>query len=319
MKIMTITSTSDLVAPILQSLAPGMLSVPTPEFIYRLPAERYTKGANEGTTLRFMRPRRLKPPIKALGNSGIEPNPQIPQRDFKDAIMSFYATSVILNEQLLLQNQDSTLAWVSERLAVAGYEAEDIILRDYLMSAAGVYNCRGGANGDNPTNFSERDASNINSSLSTANAFKLTNGKLGENRYGSGPLRAAYIMLSSTEAEPEFDGLEEFKSSWEYPNREDVATSEYGAIRNLRIFTSSEAKIERNASMLGADVFNAITTGKEGYAHIDQDKYSYNLIYRDPIYSGPSALNATLAIKFAQAQLITQETFVRRVRFTLAA
>ena len=97
---MTITTTNDLVAPILQSLAPGMLAVPTPEFIYRIPADRDTMPRQGGTTMRFLRPRPLDPPIVALGNSGIEPPPQVPQRDIKDAIMSFYSTSVILNEQV---------------------------------------------------------------------------------------------------------------------------------------------------------------------------------------------------------------------------
>lgn len=317
---MTITTSSDLVSPILQSLAPGMLSVPTPDFIYRIPAQRYAMPRNGGTTLRFLRPKALSPPIVASGNSGLEGPSQIPQRDIKDAIMSFYNTSVILNEQTVLQAQDPILAWVTERLGIAMYQAEDIILRDYLASSVAVYNCRGGLNGDNPTNFSVNDASAINSSLSTANAFKFLNGKLGEDRYGSGPVRAAYIMLASTEQEQDFDGLEEdgFKSSWNYPNQDNVAYSEYGAIRNLRIFTSSEATVLRGASAQGYDVYEDIVTGREGYAHIDQDGYSSQLIYRDPIFSGPSALNATLAIKFAQSQLVTQETFMRKARCTLS-
>ena len=164
---MPITTTNDLVAPILQSLAPGMLSVPTPSFIYRIPADRYSMPPQGGTTLRFLRPVALDPPIVQLGNSGIEPPSQVPQRDIKDAVMSFFGTSVILNEQVVLQDQDPVLSWVTERLGVAMYQAEDILLRDYLLSAAGIYNCRGGTNGDNPTNISVRDCSNVNATLST--------------------------------------------------------------------------------------------------------------------------------------------------------
>jgi hypothetical protein len=39
--------------------------------------------------------------------------------------MSFFGTGSILNEQVLLQDQDAVLAWVSERLAVAARQAED--------------------------------------------------------------------------------------------------------------------------------------------------------------------------------------------------
>jgi hypothetical protein len=101
-----ITTSTDLPAPIVQSLAPGMLSVPTPNFNYIIGADRYSMPRNGGTTLRFLRPRPLSPPIVALGNSGIEPASQVPQRDIIDATVSFYGTSVILNEQAVLQAQD---------------------------------------------------------------------------------------------------------------------------------------------------------------------------------------------------------------------
>ncbi len=46
--------------------------------------------ANGGTTCRFMRPRALVPPTIQLGNSGIDPAAQVPQRDIIDAQMAFF-------------------------------------------------------------------------------------------------------------------------------------------------------------------------------------------------------------------------------------
>ena len=51
--------------------------------------------------------------------------------------------------------------------------------------------------------------------------------------------------------------------------------------------------------------------GKQAVTHINQDGFSMNLIYRDPYYSGMLAQNATLAIKFSQAQALTQDTAIR--------
>jgi hypothetical protein len=45
---------------------------------------------NGGTTCRFMRPRSLVPPTIQLGNSGIDPPAQVPQRDLIDAQMAFF-------------------------------------------------------------------------------------------------------------------------------------------------------------------------------------------------------------------------------------
>lgn len=211
------------------------------------------------------------------------------------------------------------LSWVTERLGVAMRQAEDIILRDYLLSAAQVYNCRGGVNGDNPTEITARDLSAVAASLDTANAFKFLSGKGGEDKYGTAPIRAAYMLLCSTELQPSFDAMTQFTASYNYPNQNDVIYSEYGAVLNTRIFTSSESAVQRGASMNGNDVFNNMLVARESYAHIDQDGYSSQLIYRPPIFSGPLALNGTLGVKFAQAQCILQETWLRNVRCTVAA
>ena len=143
---MSITTTTDLPAPIRQSLMQGMLSVPTPNFNYIIPAEKFAIPMQGGTTMRFLRPRPLTPPVVPLGNTGIEPPSQIAQRDVLDATISFYGTSVILNEQVVIQDQDPVLSWVAERLGVAMKQAEDTILREYLVSTAFQYNCQGGVN-----------------------------------------------------------------------------------------------------------------------------------------------------------------------------
>ena len=56
--------------------------------------------------------------------------------------------------------------------------------------------------------------------------------------------------------------------------------------------------------------------GKQAITHINQDGFRMNLIYRDPYYSGMLAQNATLAVKFAQAQALTQDTAIRNLLST---
>ncbi len=86
---MSITTTSQLGPMILQSLAPAMLYVPTPTMNYILIADKVSMPANGGTTCRFMRPRALTPPTIQLGNSGIDPPAQVPQRDKRDVADKF--------------------------------------------------------------------------------------------------------------------------------------------------------------------------------------------------------------------------------------
>ncbi len=322
---MSITTTGSLGPMILQSLAPAMLYVPTPTMNYITICDKVSMPANGGTTCRFMRPRALTPPTVQLGNSGIDPPAQVPQRDIIDAQMAFFGTGCIINEQVILQDQEGVLAWVSERLAVAMRQAEDLILRDYIVSAASQLNAGGGSNGYNPTNLGITDFSLVATTLDTNNAYKFMSGILGENRFGSGPVRSSYFMLSSTELQSDFDQMTSvggvaFLNQWNYPNNTSCLPSEYGNVANIRILTSSEAPVARNAVQNNLGVFNDVyynsVMGKQAITHINQDGYSMNLIYRDPYYSGMLAQNATLAVKFAQAQALTQDTAIRNVLST---
>lgn len=143
----------------------------------------------------------------------------------------------------------------------------------------------------------------------------------GADRFGTGPVRSSYFMLSSTELQTDFDGLtgQGFLSQWNYPTNSSALPSEYGSVFNIRILTSSEAPVARGVSVNGNDVYYNTVVGKQAVTHINQDGYSMNLIYRDPYYSGMLAQNATLAVKFAQAQAITQDTAIRNLLCTRLA
>ncbi len=313
-----ITTTGQLGPMILQTLAPAMLYVPTPTMNYITVCDKVSMPANGGTTCRFMRPKAMTPPTVQLGNSGIDPPAQVPQRDIIDAQMAFFGTGCIINEQVILQDQEGVLAWVSERLAVAMRQAEDLILRDYIVSAASEINAGGGSNGDNPTNLGLTDFSLVATTLDTNNAYKFMSGILGEDRFGSGPIRSSYFMLSSTELQSDFDALtgQGVINNWNYPNNSSALPSEWGSVYNIRILTSSEAPVARNTSMLNSDVYYNTVLGKQGITHISQDGYSMQLLYRGPEYSGMLMQNCTLAIKFAQAQALTQDTAVRNLLCT---
>jgi N4-gp56 family major capsid protein len=202
-------------------------------------------------------------------------------------------------------------------------QAEDLILRDYIVSAASTINAGGGSNGFNPTNLGVSDFSLVATTLDTNNAYKFMTGIEGMDRFGTGPVRSSYFMLSSTELQSDFDALvgnTGVLNNWNYPTNASALPSEWGSVFNIRILTSSEAPVARNAAINASgttnDVYYNTVLGKQALTHINQDGYSMNLIYRDPYYSGMLAQNATLAVKFAQAQAITQDTAIRNLLST---
>lgn len=61
---------------------------------------------------------------------------------------------------------------------------EDLILRDYVVSAASQINAGAGTNGDNPTNLGIADFSLVATTLDTNNAYKFMTGIEGMDRFG---------------------------------------------------------------------------------------------------------------------------------------
>ncbi len=129
-------------------------------------------------------------------------------------------------------------------------------------------------------------------------------------------------MLSSTELQSDFDALvgSGFLNQWNYPTNASALPSEFGSMFNIRVLTSSEAPVARNAVQNNAGTFNDLyynsVLGKQAITHINQDGFSMNLLYRGPEFSGMLMQNCTLAVKFAQAQALTQDTAIRNLMST---
>ena len=73
-------------------------------------------------------------------------------------------------------------------------QAEDLILRDYIISAASDINAGGGNNGDNPTNLGLSDFSLVATTLDTNNAYKFMSGIEGMDRFNIPDLYKLWVI-----------------------------------------------------------------------------------------------------------------------------
>ena len=73
-------------------------------------------------------------------------------------------------------------------------QAEDLILRDFILSAASVINAGGGSNGDNPTNLGISDFSLVATTLDTNNAYKFLTGIPGMDRFNEPDLYKFWVI-----------------------------------------------------------------------------------------------------------------------------
>lgn len=104
---MAITTASSLPAPVQQSFNMKLLAVPTPNLIHKVPAQKDRMPRNGGTTMRYRRYNPLNTALVPLGTSGVTPPSQNLTAMDIDAKLSFYGTWVEVNNQAVLQNQES--------------------------------------------------------------------------------------------------------------------------------------------------------------------------------------------------------------------
>jgi N4-gp56 family major capsid protein len=195
---------------------------------------------------------------------------------------------------------------------------EDQITRDMLASTASFFNCTGGQNGDQPTNISLGDISQVTATLLTNDAWMMMDGEAGQDRFATGPVRDAYLCLTHTNMTPDLNALQGFIYKWNYPAPEQIALrSEWGSVANVRFMVSSVASISPAASALGNDVYNNFVQGMESLASVYQDNYSARFLFRPAVYSDPLFQNVTLGYVFAEVPRILNDLWITNMRATL--
>lgn len=313
------TTTSTLSAPIQQSFSMKLLSVPVPNFIYNVAAMYKRMPANGGTTLRMRRYNPLQTATVPLGNTGVTPAPQQLTAVNIDAKVDFYGTWIKLNEQVTLQAQDPVLNEAAQRLGVSLRQSEDELTREMLRSSSSSINCTGGVNGDNPTEITRSDVDTVIRTLADNDAYTILDNIPGENKFGTGPTRDAYIALASTRLIGDLEQVEGFIAKTQYPSPMEAMRPEWCSVSNLRFLLSSVGALTENASNNDNDVFHVTCMGMEAYCVVEQDNYSAQFIYRPPIYDSPLALNVSVGYKYAQVPRITNDAWVMNLNCTRSA
>ena len=314
-----ITTSTILPPPVQAHFDRALLAVPYPNLIHGLVAQYREMPAHGGNTWRGRRYDRLQTAQVPLGPSGATPPAQVARALDIDAKIEWYGTFVRLNEQVAISNQEPVLNEIVKLLGLSLRETQDILIRNMLASSASSINCTGGGNGNTPTNIAGSDIERATRNLIGNNAWTVTDQIEGENRIGTTPIRNAFVAMCHSNLITDLDAIPGWRAKSDYANIGRSLNSEWGAYKNVRFFVSSQGSIEKNAAAVGsADVYNIFVCGMEAYGVIEQTLASAKFIYRDPLYDGPLAQNASVGYKFASAQVIYQDEWIQKLRATLA-
>jgi len=312
-----LTSTLTLPPEVQATADDTLLAVRQPGLIMKTGAVTKRLKAKGGNTLRMSRYDRLPTAPVPLPRDGSQPDATPLNRVDIDGTVSFYGLFCAINQRVFLQNQDLVLQETAELLGLSMRMTEDQLTRDMLQATATVYNCTGGANGDLPTNLSPADLDEVTAALLGNDAWMMLDRQEGENRFGTGPIRNAYLMLCHTDLTPDLNNLPGFISQWNYPNQNKTIREEWGSYNNIRAMVSSVGSVVPQASRLGKNVYNSFVQGLESLCCVEQDNYSASIIYRPAIFSGALAQNITIGYTFAEVPRILNDLWLTNVRSTL--
>jgi len=252
-----------------------------------------------------------------LGASGATPPSTPVERVDIDATVSFYGQYISTNQQVTLQNDDEVLNAFAELLGLSLRMTEDALMRDMMMASASAYNCTGGTNGDLPTNISLADVDEVTATLQANDAWMIMSSQEGRDKFGTGPVRTAFLALGHVRLGPDLNALNGFLPRWNYAQASTALDSEFGAVNNARFVLSSVGAVTENSSRLGNSIYDVMFQGMESVGCVEQDNYSSQFLYRPAVYSDPLFQNVTLGTVFAQTPVILNDLWITRMRCTL--
>ena len=315
----TVTSANKLPEPVRRHFMSKLLSVPTPQLIHSLGAVEDIAPARSGRTSVFRQFNRMEPVPVPLSENGLPPPPQVLSALDIEATMKTYGTYMQLTREVVLQNQDPVLNQATLLLGICLRETEDVLVRDLLASATGFTQCVTGTNSDSPTEITDSDINVVIQLLLNADAQTIENMIGGEDKFGTSPIRNAFLGLCSTSLTTDLQSVPGFVAKNQYPNDKATFSSEWGAINNIRYFCSSIGSVLKNASALGRDVYQIFNVAVESYGKVQQDEFGEQLIYRDPNVASTLAMYGEYGWVMRTTQLIRNTEWVIRQQCTLSA
>jgi N4-gp56 family major capsid protein len=316
---MTVTQTT-MPPGIQQNLLGKVLSTPEARRIHRMGAMTYPVPQHAGDILRKKRYRRLETVPVPVDPAMLNPPAQLLNRDFLDVKIHFYATYLIVTEQVVMVDQDPVLNRGAARLQQCLAETEDQLIRDMLEATASVQNCVNGTNADVPTEVTFADAEEVNQILQGNNGDYIEKFMEGANKFGTAPIRDSYLCLTHTDMISQWRACLNYVNKAQYPNPNGTLNlAEDGSLSNLRVFVTSRGSITLNASLAGADVYNSFICAQEGYSCTELEGSKIALTYQPPGTGDDVChLRSKLGFRFTFGTSIDQDLWVINLRATLA-
>lgn len=293
-----------------------LLALARPYFIYDLFAQKRQIPLNSGDQLAFRRYGTLTAAAVPLTDGQTPMGDQLSVTDFK-AEISWYGSFVTISDQVQYTVQDRVLNEATKVLSLQLGLTIDTLIRDMMVSTASTILCTNGLNGGTPTEITDADIQTAVIALRQGNARLMTTPLVGENKFGTAPVRASYWGFMSVDMQADLEAVSSFISAANYPNPMNALEAEWGSTRNVRWLLNT------NGYSTGAspNVYSSFIMGQEAYGVVRLGAKEAEFIVKPLGASGtadPLNQRGTVGYKYPFATRILNDNWITRLTSTLS-
>lgn len=253
----------------------ALLQRSKPRHVHNLFGMSFNLPAEQSDTVTFRRQENLNSDPVVLSEDSDPAPEQIKKFDISVTVQEF-GKVVLLGRKVLLVVEDDTAKGTADNLNQCMHTMLDKVTRDVWDSSVSQISCLNGSNGNAITELTQADVDRAIAYLDNNDSEKCTPVIQGSSRFGTGPVEDAYWMVSHVKLKPDIRALDAFSPTSQYGAQDNVLQSEFGALDEARVVTSSLVK----KSSANPPVYNNTFIAANAYGYVTIDEVSTKMIMK---------------------------------------
>lgn len=207
---------------------------------------------------------------------GADPAPEnILKYDINVTVQEF-GKVVLLSRKVLLVVEDDTAYETADNLSQCMHTMLDKVTRDVWSSSVPQISCLNGSNGNAITELTQDDWDRAIAYLDENDTEKMAPMIEGTSRYGTGPVEESFWVASHVKLKPDIRALDQFVPTSQYGSQEAVLQSEFGAVQESRVVTSTLVEVSDDSPPQYSNTF----VGANAYGYVAIDEVATEMIMK---------------------------------------
>lgn len=244
----------------------ALLQRSKPRNVHNLFGRSFSLPQKNTDTMTFRRQENLNSDPVVLSEDSDPAPEQILKFDINVTVQEF-GKVVLLSRKVLLVVEDDTAYETADNLSQTMHTMLDKVTRDVWDSSVPQLSCLNGSNGNAVTELTQDDWDRAIAYLDENDTEKMAPTIEGTSRFGTGPVEQSFWVTSHVALKPDIRALDSFVPTSQYGSQEAVLQSEFGAVQESRVVTSTLVQVSDDSPPIYSNTF--VGANAYGYVAID--------------------------------------------------